>query len=784
MSKVTNNSGAVRPKQRIPKSEKTAEWAEQCGRYYRDACKPAIEEAEAMKNYRLANGELDDREYLHVTNPINTSKWELMGYPAKLKNYDIISPNVNLLMGEKANRRFPPIVYAKNYNHSIQQGELKKKLLIENLQQQFINNSKAMGVPLEQETIVNTFDMINRRVSNLPDEMAQQGQDALEFIIDYNDLPRNFRKGYYDWICQGMVYSYRDVIKDRTYYEIVSPIHLSYLCGPHHDFIENGEAQRVRHKLSVNEIYDRFQTDKEFKKNKALQDYLEQYGDSSSGGRTRSSGYDYALSDQYSTSNLWSNVFGYRPEEEYSDGIEVEHILWRSSTKIGKVPVADIFGNEDFIYVDEDFKTNEDIDIEWEWVDEIWETYCINDMHFVCSRPIPIQRGEYNRPQKAKLLYNGRNFFSRHTRPTSIVRKGESYQKSVNIVKYKAEESLLKSLDKIILFPLGLIPKKEGWTEDKLMYYTRAMSFLFFDDTRPNAAAMVSSMKEINMSMGEHILRSFELVASIKQEYDDVCGINRQRKGNINSSDGKATTEAALNSTYTMSEEMFLEFEEFERTEYTCLMDMSRFAFSDGIYAQFVRTDGQKAMLNIQDPSSYCATDFGVFVRNGSQELQNLNIMKAQVQPFIQNGGSASGVAKLLEANNFSAIHKITEEMDAQLEARAQQEQQMQKEQMASAERIQQGMMDFKYYDAQLKSATELQVALIEEGMQISDKLAALTSGGTASGEEFGQLQMSLEKNTIELMKNATNIKKIAADERMNKEDNKTALKNKTAGEK
>lgn len=781
---TNNNSGAVRPKQRIPKSEKTADWAEQCGRYYRDACKPAIEEAEAMKNYRLANGELDDREYLHVTNPINTNKWELMGYPAKLRNYDIISPNVNLLMGEKAKRRFPPIVYAKNYNHSLQQGELRKKLLIENLQQQFVNNSRAMGVPLEQEQIVNTFDMINRKVTSLPDEMAQQGQDALEFIIDYNDLPRNFRKGYYDWICNAMTYSYRDVIKNRTYYEIISPIHIAYLCSPHHDFIENGEAVKVRHKLSVNEIYDRFQADKDFKNNKELIEFLEQYGDSSSGGRTRSSGYDYALSDQFSTGKLFQNVFGNRPEEEYSDGIEVEHIQWRSSAKIGKVPVADIFGNQDFIYVDEEFKTNEDIDIEWEWVDEIWETYCINDMHFVCSRPVPIQRGEYNRPQKAKLLYNGRNYFSRHTRPTSIVRKGEAYQKSVNIVKYKAEESLLKSLDKIILFPLGLIPKKEGWTEDKLMYYTRAMSFLFFDDTRPNANAMVSSMKEINMSMGEHILRSFELVSALKQEYDDVCGINRQRKAQINSSDGKGTTQAALETSYTMSEEMFLEYEEFERTEYTCLMDMSKFAFSDGIYAQFVKTDGQKAMLNIMDPASYCATDFGVFVRNGSQELQNLNIMKQQVQPFVQNGASASGIAKLLEANNFSAIHKITAEMDAQLEARTQQEQQLQRDMQASQEKIQKDMLDFKYYDAELKSATEVQVALIEEGMQISDKLASLTTGGNVNGEEVGQLQMNLEKNTIELMKNATKIKEIAAKERMNTQDNKTALKNKTAGEK
>lgn len=65
-------SNNLRPKQRIPKAQKDATWYEENGKYYRDACQPAIDEAEALKNYRLANGELDEKDYLYVTNPINT----------------------------------------------------------------------------------------------------------------------------------------------------------------------------------------------------------------------------------------------------------------------------------------------------------------------------------------------------------------------------------------------------------------------------------------------------------------------------------------------------------------------------------------------------------------------------------------------------------------------------------------------------------------------------------------------------------------------------------------
>ena len=71
------------------------------------------------------------------------------------------------------------------------------------------------------------------------------------------------------------------------------------------------------------------------------------------------------------------------------------------------------------------------------------------------------------------------------------------------------------------------------------MYYVRAFSFLFFDDTRPNAHAMVQAMKELNMSVSDHILRSYEMVQATKIEYEEVCGINRQRKGDISPSSGK-----------------------------------------------------------------------------------------------------------------------------------------------------------------------------------------------------------------------------------------------------
>lgn len=783
MSLVKTHYGTSKPKQKVSKAKKTKDWAIATAKYYKDACKPAIEKPEALKLYRLANGQLDEADYLHVTNPINTTRWELMGYPAKLVNYDIISPNVMLVMGEKARRFFPPMVVAKNSRLHSEMMEKERLAVIAHAQKMFINELIKNGLQFDEEVLQGKLEDISNQFKNLPDKLASDAQHVLEYLMDYNDLPRNLRKGFYDFIVTAMVYSYKDVLHGKTKYEIISSMHLSYLCGPQHDFIEDGDAVKVDYILSINDLYDRFQDDPNF--SEELEEFIDQNtGEVSAGTGNR---YTSASSDIMNPQGeMWRNLFGHLPEEEFSDGVRVEHVMWRTFAQEGKLTRRDMFGGVMIDYVDEDFIPVEGDNIEWKWVDQIYEAYCVGERYWVGIRPVPIQRGSYDDPHSAKLLYNGRNFFARHTRPTSLVKRGESYQKSVNIVKYRAEETMLKNLDKIVLFPLGLVPKKEGWDEAKMMYYLRAFNFLFFDDTRPNAGQMVSALKDLDMSSTKYLLQTYQIVQSIKQEWDESCGLNPQRKAQVGASAGKGVTEAAIDRSYVMSEEMYLEFEEFEKREFTGMLELGKYAFVDGIQSWYIKPDGTKAFLDLHDPDTFINSDLAVFIKNGARELQKLELLRQQVQAFAQNGATPKEVAATIEADNFAQLHQIMDEIEVKMDARRQQEQAIQQEVTASKERIADKELEFKYYDKDLRSYTDIQVALIDEGMQIADDMRKMEANGqaTVDKEAFGALRTDLEKNTIELMKNATKLKEIASKERMNTENNKTALKNKASGEK
>lgn len=789
MYTYTNPTGLTKPKQKVSFASKDKKWADETAEFYRQACVDAVDRTEALQNYRLANGELDESEYVYVTNPLNTKRPELMGAPARLMNWDIISPNINLLMGEKVRRQFPPIVIAKNNTYQLMKLEEEKKQFTQVIQKMFINAAVAQGAPLEEEQIKESLDQIAARIQNLPDELSALGQDTLEYIMDLNHLPRNFREGFLDWICQSCVYSYKDVHRDKTYHEIISPLHLAYLCSPNQTFIHKGEAVRAKFNMSANEIYDRFQDCKGW--NQEIEDYINSQVGSSDTNLHSKMGYIIGSTDvDHARRELSFNLFGHASREDYANGMDVEHVQWRSITKRGCLYLPNMFGEVEKITVSDDFKERPGEYVDWRWEDEIWENYKIGDRYWLGAQVVPIQN-----EKSANLLYNGRNMHTRHVKPKPLVRRGAAYQKTVNIIKYRAELTLAKNLDHLVLFPLGLIPKKEGWDEDTLMYYARSFSFLFFDDTRPNASVMIQAMRDINVSSLQHVIQAYNLVQIVKQEWDESCGINPQRKGEVNASAGLGVTQEAQDRSYVMSEEMFLEYEEFEREEYEAMLEISKFAFSEGLQANFVKQDGTRAFLDLHNPETFLNTDLGVFVKNGRRELAKMELLRSQMMPFAQNAVDPKAISELIEAENYGEIHKIMDALQMKMDAQKAQDQQIQQQQIESQNAIAAEEMQFKRDDSELKSATDIQVALIEAGMQQAKDLMAMEAKGETSTQAYADTRADMEKGFIELTKNATKIrelvskekmknKEIESKERMNKDNNRVALKNKVVGEK
>ena len=102
------------PKQRIPRSQKTKKWREECVEAYIGLSKFGVSERRSYLTslYDYYNGVIDEQDYRYVLKPYGKTR---NNFPSKLRNYPIIKPIIDLLIGEKAKR---PLNYTVTVTNS------------------------------------------------------------------------------------------------------------------------------------------------------------------------------------------------------------------------------------------------------------------------------------------------------------------------------------------------------------------------------------------------------------------------------------------------------------------------------------------------------------------------------------------------------------------------------------------------------------------------------------------------------------------------------------------
>lgn len=783
MSTGSNRVHLLKPKQRLPFSKKNKEWRIDSYNFFTSQCGRAIDPARAYKLYRMANGELDELEYNFVTNPLNTTRLELRGYPAKIRNYDIISPVVNMFMGEKRERDFPPIVFARNSDIDSVRKLVEIQLVNKELQNIFYNELVKYQVIESEEQGLMGFDEIRKRVDNIPDQMAEDGQNAIDNIIYKNEVDRLFIEGFYHWICVARVFTYKDILNDDLFYSLVSPLYFRFFSKEDTEFVEDMEAGSQVKYMTSNEIYDGFSDlTEEEGWTKELEDYLDSFYTDTTAitGATQREFQSY--SDNPSpVVELFRSVFGDLGEYNDRAGVEVIHTTWRSAVKYYELEIENIFGETIIVEVDENYIPAKGDKITEKWRDQIWEGTKIADRFYLAIRPLPVSI--YNK-DKAKLPYNGRLWRTRHSDPQSPMEKMEPYQKNYNITKYRMEHTLGKNLDAAIVIPMGLIPDKEGWDEFTVLYYLQALGVLFIDETRKNSNAALQALKSVDMSLWKYVVQGHELLAAIKREMYETLGVSPERLAQIDPNVGKGVQQESIVRSSIISSEMFSQYEEFEKREYEGFMQLSKYIHSDGTQETFYRSDGQKALLNIYDPERYVNTDFGVYVKNSSKEKRKLDQLKSFGQAFAQNQAKPSTVAKLIHSDNYTEIMKELDRMEEELNmAQQQAAMQEQEHEMNIAEMEAQDKQldrDLKRYEIDTEAKTKLEEALIRSGSspqefrtEVRDIARNLEVSSLEAQDRIDKRQGDAEKMEIEKEKL-----------KVQRETNQTALKNKVPGEK
>lgn len=667
MISVTTNI----PRQKIPDSEKTDEWAQNTIQAYINISRfnrSQFTDDFMEKLYKYYAGEIDDDDYTHVTKPFDSKKRNM---PAKVHNYNILKPTVDILLGEKSKRGSQFTVINTNPDSVSAKKEAKKQFLSKVAFEYYLSELKKAGIPVDaedMESLPNNEEIEQAFEESYTDRKSMAGQDALNYLHHDLELKDKFIEGFKHFLISGYVFSYRGVNYDEVEYDILNPLDVDGDKDPDIEFYEDGDWAITRKLSFPSSVIDYYFDDLTPEQIDRLEQPQGQY------------------SPDFISRSGAANSFTRDDENQYNRrerAIEVIRCFWKCRKKIGFLTYLDEFGILQEEIVDESYKQQEGEKVQWEWINEIWEGHRIDGDIFVRLRPIEIERRDLDNPSKCKLPINGRKYSDMNSSPISLLMLGIPYQISFNIYKYKLDLAVAKSKDRVAQFDINAIPAK--WKPEDFMYWVESTGIAWVDYNKEGISYSPQHKTVMDLTV-QTISHYIELLQAIIQEWERISGVNAQRAGVIGEYEGKATSQQAIIQSSYVTEDLFRKYSRYEQRDLQGIMDYAQYAMENGKVAQYVADDKSIKQIEI-DGAEFSNSEYGVFVSNQGKDLENVDILKQMIQPMIQNGTPISVVAQMINSENFSDIRSKIEKAE---KASARQAQKMQELEMQQAQQEQQ----------------------------------------------------------------------------------------------
>jgi hypothetical protein len=356
-----------------------------------------------------------------------------------------------------------------------------------------------------------------------------------------------------------------------------------------------------------------------------------------------------------------------------------------------------------------------------------------------------------------RILKTGRLLIgsNRNSRNISMVTLGIPYQVLYNATMHRLKLAMAKMKDDMVILDINLKPK--NWEIDKWLLMADQTSIMFADYAKEGVNRNNNTQSRLQIASST-IQAYIELLRFIKQEWDEVCGITKQREGQITSSETVGGVERAVVQSSLITEVYFAYFDQFKEREYQGLLDWSKLAWINGKKTSFVMPETSKTIYMDIDGIEHSESEYGIFVTKSSKLQEKIKMVQSIAQPLAQNGTPGSTIVEILESDNLADIKMKLRAAEtkmqeySQMKEKAQQEHEQQVVQMQS----QQADRNQQYVLEQIDRKGEWDMRKTELtalGMDEGDDNAAIQKAMIDAGLKEKELQIKnreIEQKEIE----------------------------------
>ena len=690
------------PRQKLPISQKNKKWREECVDGYinlsANTSSFSKRRDDLRRYYDMYNGYIDDGDYSQLLKPYGKTR---KNFPSTLRNFPIIKPIIDLLLGEKAKRPLNFTVSVLNADSVTRKEEAKQQTVLKNLQQHFANAAAEAGIdtgmdPQDVELPEHVEALFN---NTYVDNRAIIGQNALNYVMAQQEVKDKLQKAWFHYLISGECYTHRGVRNGDPFYEVLNPIDIDYDLDPDLEFVEDGDWAIVRKFVHASTIIDHYH---ELLSDEEIVSLEEPHG--------------------MGNSHIpWLSVGATGPNANQFNNrlIEVINVYWKSRKRIGFVSFIDPeTGELEEIDVEDGFKMPAELKaigakIEWLWVNQVWKGTKIDGRLFIDIEPLPNQRESLDNPSICKLPINGRRYSDTNSDNISLVSLGIPYQLTYNVYKYRLELAIARSKDIIAQFDINMIPKK--WDMDKFMYYVEGTGIAWVDYNKEGVTLSPQHQSVLDMSI-KTIEQYIVLLNSIMEEWEKLSGVNRQRQGQVGAYEGKSTSQQAIIQSSHITEDLFRKFNRMEQRDLQALVDYSKEAWITGKKSSFIMPDGTLEYLDV-DSMEHMESEYGIWVTDSGDESERIEVAKQLGQSMVQNGLPASAVLEMLDAKSFTQIKSKIKAAEVQQQELEQAQQQAQQEQAQAQLEQQAAEVENENMNQEKDRENRIEVAKISAGV-------------------------------------------------------------------
>lgn len=680
------------PRQNIPADKKNEEWVLDCvnailgyqdtGDRYRN------EKVKDHENYLIAEGYFDIKQFEYVTDMYGITA------PARLVNYPIIMPKLDLLIGELISQPLSFTAFVVNRSAIRRKNEKKIQVAAEFILRPLrAKISEATGVEFQDEDLgmelpedVKAFQEYKFR-----DAIEDQIHVGLEYLIQKYDLKNIFKRGFFDMGVTSKEFYRVETKNGDPVPSRLDPRTVIYDPDSDKETLQDSLYAGVDKYFTINEIIDRWGhmlTKKDI-------DYLEELQNQESAW--------------YADNNVPFSSYIYTQDSSLK--IRVVDVQWRSIRMMKFKESPNKFDPEVPYYkmLPDDYKEKKGEKIVKRPMVEVWEAIKVGHKKLIKWGPKPNQYRFEENYAEAKLDFFGVIKTNLNGRTLSIVDALKNIQILYNVVMYHIELCMARAGGKSIVYDVSQKPKNTP-LEDVLYHAKNSGLILINSKQEGQQISTFNQFQQIDFTLSNSVQQLVNLKMMLEETADKLTGISAARSGIQKSGDLVGVTERNVLQSTTITAPIF---ELHYKIVGEVLQDMAnkmRLCWANE--GRMANIFGDMGMQTFKIDKAISKDEYGIFIKNSSKEVQEKQLMLQLLERYSSTGAVEPLAAiKAVRGDSATEVENIL--VGALKEMKAQQVE-LQERELAAQEaknEIDAKKIQVPLDVAQIKAQSDIQVA-------------------------------------------------------------------------